>query len=282
MLGSALSEHWLRLGAEVWRTSRRAGPRYTSIRLDLSEPENAWGPLPSCRTAVICAGITSLDECRRDPDGTRRINVLQTLALARRLAGEGVFLVYLSTNLVFDGSKPCPQPDEPVSPRTEYGRQKAEVEAGLAKIGSRHAIVRLTKVIYPGLPLLLGWRGALNDGRSITPFSDKMVAPISLRNVLQGVAAVTERELEGVWQFSPANDVSYAEIATSLGELISAPRALIKPVRAPLVESETLPRYGTLDASRPIRELNLDFHAWAQVVSEIGAGWGYSSGLLSR
>ena len=64
-------------------------------------------PLEHCdhADAVLCAGITSLAVCRQDPQACRRINVENSLAVLRQLAGTGTFVVALSTNLVFDGSK---------------------------------------------------------------------------------------------------------------------------------------------------------------------------------
>src|SRR5437764_879665 len=81
---------------------------------------------------------------------------------------------------VFDGQHPHRLPTDPVSPVTEYGRQKAEVERHLLTMDAPAAVVRLTKVLQPGFPLLRGWVDALKIGEPILPFSDMVMAPVTL------------------------------------------------------------------------------------------------------
>lgn len=261
LLGGALRLRWRQQKRAVAATALLpvADP-VDLVQFDLSRPPDAWPVLPACRTAVICAAITSLDQCRRDPDGTRRVNVEHTLALAQRLAKQGAFVVFLSTNLVYDGAKPLRRADEPACPKTEYGRQKADVEAGLIAAGVRHAVVRLAKVFHAGLPLLRDWLVSLRAGRSITPFTDMVCAPVALETVLQGLAKVAENQLEGRWQFSPDQDITYASIAAELARLARADASLIQPASArALTALEHLPAHTTLDAQRAREELGLAF-----------------------
>jgi len=240
-----------------------------ALRLDLSQAPDRWPVLPPCRAAVLCAAITSLEQCRRDPIGTRKVNAEHTLALAQRLAEQGAFVVFLSTNLVFDGTKPLRLADEATCPQTEYGRQKAAVEAGLAALGVRHAVVRLAKVFHSGLPLVRDWMDSLRAGKPITPFADMVCAPITLDTVLQGLARVAENELEGRWQFSPLEDVSYAAIATEVGRLVQADLSLIRPGSArQLASLEHLPAHTTLDARETRAKLGLDFPEASRVIAQ--------------
>lgn len=270
LLGGALRAHWQQQKRTVTTTTLLpvAGQRDTH-RLDLSQSPDNWPVLPPCRAAVICAAITSLDQCCRNPVGTRKVNVEHTLALAQRLAEQGTFVVFLSTNLVFDGTKPLRQAGEATCPQTEYGRQKAAVEAGLAALGVRHAVVRLAKVFHAGLPLVRDWMVSLRAGKPITPFADMVCAPVALDTVLRGLATVSENELEGRWQFSPLADVSYAAIATEVGRLVQADPSLIRPGSArQLASLEHLPAHTTLDAGRTRSTLGLDFPDAASVISQ--------------
>lgn len=99
------------------------------------------------------------------------LDVVGTLRLAHLLAEHGCFVVVISSNLVIDGIKPFRLPDEPTCPRTEYGRQKAEVEAALANLGDRAALIRLTKVFHARMPLTLGWVQSLREGKPIRLFA---------------------------------------------------------------------------------------------------------------
>jgi len=260
LLGGALLDSGRREGLEVCATMQHADDPVAGIRrLDLAGPVEGWS-LPRCSSAVLCAAITSLDACRRDPAGTRHINVSQTVRLADRLVSAGAFVVFVSSNLVFDGAKPCRPAADALCPETEYGRQKAEAERALAAFGESVAVVRLTKVVSPKWTLMRGWIEAWRSGRMVEAFADMVGAPIPLEVTVKGVLAVTHRRLAGIWQFSAATDVSYAEMARHLARRVGANAELVRDVSARTrVSLEHLPEHTTLDASRATRELGLRF-----------------------
>ncbi len=260
LLGSRLLSHARDQGWNVLGTALAPDPASGLLPLDLNADLDSWSPPAACRAAVLCAAITSLETCRRDPSGTRRINVTQTLRLAQRLASSGIFVTFLSSNLVFDGSGPHVPANAPTQPRTEYGRQKAEVEAGLLALRAPSAIVRLTKVMHPHLAVLQGWITALRANQTIQPFADFVCSPIPLPLVVHGLSLVARGRHSGLWQFSSDSDVSYAAIARRLAQRLDVPPERVQPVgcrdRPPL---EHNPAHTTLDASRARDQLGLSF-----------------------
>ena len=260
LLGGTLRRYWLQQGHEVASTSLLPLENGEGVlHLDLAQSPDKWPELPSCRAAVLCAAITNLEQCRRDPAGTSRVNVTHTLELAQRLLERNCFVVFISSNLVFNGDKPVCPPDEPFSPRTEYGRQKAQLEASLSTLGDRVGIVRLTKVMHAGLPLIRGWKQALGEGKPITPFTDLLCSPITLDATVRILAKVAENELGGVWQLSGTADISYAEVAQRLVRHGGYDGALIRPLLArETANLEHLPRHTTLDASRSKKTLGFE------------------------
>ena len=229
--------------------------------LDLTRPLDGWTPPPGVRSAILCAAITRLDACRNDPAGSRLINVDRTLELARRLTDAGVFVTFISSNLVFDGTLPRLAADAPFRPQTEYGRQKAEVETALRELPRPlTAVVRLTKVLHSKWPLVQGWLDALRAGRPVQAFADFVCAPIPLALVVRGLNAVSRGRRSGTWQFSADTDVSYADIARHLARGIGAPESLVEAVPSDTrTNLEHNPAHTTLDASRARSELGLAF-----------------------
>lgn len=257
-LGAALVSEGRRRGLPMVPTTRRDPvPGTSGIRLDLARPVSDWRPLRPCRAALLCAAVTRLESCRMDPEGTRRINVTHTIELAESLARMGVFVVFPSTNLVFDGSRPRPGPGDIPSPRTEYGRQKAAVEAALAALADAVAVVRLTKVLTSEWELLGGWVEALRAGRIVRPFSNRVCSLIPLELAVEGLLAVAHEARAGMWQFSADDEVTYAEIARHLARRLGADPALVVPIEAE--PSEPAPAHAALDAGRARRELGLRF-----------------------
>lgn len=249
LIGSAVASRLEAEGCPVMRTSRRGAPG--TIPLDLAALPAAWSPPPGIAAAVICAAVTSTDECRSQPDECRRVNVEAACELGRRLASDEVRIVFLSTNMVFDGSTPFTPAASLLSPKTAYGRMKAEAEARLLSLGSGTTIVRLTKVIGRSLPVIDRWRESLGRGEPIRPLSDLAIAPVSLDLATTVIAAAAREPLGSILQVSANADVVYAEVATRLASRWGAPSELVKPATAADLglTLEHLPAHTTLDAS---------------------------------
>lgn len=230
-IGGALLSHLQRAGEWVIGTTRRRGKiDKNRIYLDLSDSVKNWHFTSPIGVAILCAGVTKLDECRRNPTTTAFINVDAVSELVKNLVANGAFVIYLSSNEVFDGSVPYSLPEDPLSPQTEYGRQKAEVENRIR--GESLSIVRFTKVLEPTVPLFSEWSEALRNKTTIQPFADLFMAPITLACAVSVLRLVADLRLPGILQVSGERDISYAE-ACSLGAMVlGADPNLVQPVWA--------------------------------------------------
>ena len=138
-------------------------------------------------------------------------------------------------------------------PVSEYGRQKAATEIRLQAMlaaGSAVGILRLAKIVSPGMPLLRQWQAALAAGQSIRPFHDMVMAPTPAGVAAAAIAALLADRATGIWQLTGSQDVSYAEIGGHIAQQIGADPALVRPVAAAsagMPEGST-PRHTTLDS----------------------------------
>ncbi len=226
--------------------------------LDLSEDISTWS-LPSAQisTAILCAAVTSQEKCRLEPEYSRRVNVVGTIALAKRLVDSGVFVIFFSTNLVFDGKKPFTKANDPVNPQNNYGRQKAEAEAELLKLGNKVSVVRFSKVFSPDMPLSQGWIRDLKAGKEIHPFSDMVMSPIPLAFAVDVLLKVVGKRISGITQVSAEKDISYAEAAMRIARRLGLNEELIKPISYHKSGIEFAPLHTTLDVSRLQSELGM-------------------------
>ena len=250
LIGTALISELRNSGQRVTGTTRRQEKVDVSkLYLDLSNNMAEWASPSPVSVAVLCAGETTMEMCERMPAFTARINVDSISVLAKNLVDQGAFVVYLSSNHVFDGTRSYRQADEPTSPVTEYGRQKAEAEDRIRKLGNRVAIVRLTKVLYPGFPLLHQWRNSLEQGKSIQPFSDMYMAPVPLDFVVTILRLISKRQLAGVIHVSGDRDISYKEVAFMGARILGADENLVNPVKSRdfIKNVEPAPRHTTLN-----------------------------------
>ena len=254
-IGAATSAFLAAQGRPVASTTRRAD-RAADGRpwLDLAAPLDAWEPPAATRSACIFAAMARLAACAADPAGTARINVTQTLALIERLLARGVHVLFLSTNQVFDGSIPQTPADALACPVSEYGRQKAWVEAAVREHiqgGAPAAILRLSKVVSRGMPLIGDWMAALSTGKEIRAFHDMTLAPVPTDMVSAAVGALMQDGARGVYQLTGPRDVSYAEVGRFVARHLDADPSLVSEIsalEAGLPEGAT-PQHTTLDSS---------------------------------
>ncbi len=233
-IGSTFVKYLKCAGESVTATTMRCDTLSEDrIYLNLTDDIERWILPNSVNVVVICAGITSVEACAKDPSGSARVNVEAVSALSHLFIEKGAYIIYLSTNQVFDGAISYPSPGDQISPITEYGKQKAEAEKRLLdSYPKRVAILRLTKVIGSHNPLLEKWAEALKGGNIIRPFSDMFIAPIPVSLVISVMRLVIDRRLNGILHLSGDRDISYAEVARIGGWVLGSKEDQIQPILA--------------------------------------------------
>jgi len=229
-IGAALRARLQARGIETIWSSRRADTR-EAFHLDLRNPDFGTR-LCAGDVVVLAAAMTSLAACREDPFAARQANVDAPLALARQARDAGAFLVFPSTNQVFDGAILDPAPDAPTTPRSIYGKLKAEAEARLVELGSGVAILRLGKAIGPHLGLFGAWRGDLSAGRPIKAFSDLIMAPIAMVKIACALERIGAARAAGFWHLSGGEEIDYASAARHVAARLGADAGLVIPALA--------------------------------------------------
>jgi dTDP-4-dehydrorhamnose reductase len=251
MLGRRLVTAFAKQGRSVWESTRNpttaAGKR---VYLDLAnDVDDFVPPFLGAGTAILCAANTSIDHCQREPQATRRINVDHTVALARNLIDAAMFVVFISSNTVFDGSAAFAGSGDKPNPQHEYGRQKADAEAQLLDMGKNAAVIRFGKIIAPGMPLLSGWIRDLRAGETVHAFSDAVMAPVSADFAAEVICRLDTYKRAGVTQASASEDITYANAARYLARVIAADVNLIRPVSSRKAGIPAVPEHTTLNTS---------------------------------
>jgi dTDP-4-dehydrorhamnose reductase len=255
-IGAAACRAMKAQGLSVAATTRRRD-RVAPDRpfLDLAAPLDDWAPPPRTQAVCFCAAIARLSACADDPQGSARINVVQTLTLAEKLLARGIAVLFLSTNQVFDGRSSHVRAEAAHSPVSEYGRQKVRAETALLRqmeSGAPVAILRLAKVVSDTMPLLGGWIEDLTAAKPIRVFNDLRLAPTPTDLVCTAIAALLQDRARGIFQLSGPRDVSYADIGGFLAAYLDADPKLVNQTsaRAAGLPEGATPLHTTLDSSR--------------------------------
>ncbi|KNE54447.1 dTDP-4-dehydrorhamnose reductase [Allomyces macrogynus ATCC 38327] len=106
------------------------------------------------QAVIHCAAERRPEVAEKDKDATTKLNVDSTRLLAEICAARGIFLVYISTDYVFDGLKPSAYDVEDVpNPLNGYGQSKRAGEIAVTEVmtaagpNAKYAIMRVP-VLY--------------------------------------------------------------------------------------------------------------------------------------
>lgn len=117
----------------------------TRAELDLADRSSVLGAVTSWEPDLIVnAGAwTAVDACESDPDRAWRVNALGARHVAEAASRVGAHLVQVSTDYVFDGTKPEPYNEwDPTGPQSVYGRSKLAGEQEVLAGAPGAAVVR--------------------------------------------------------------------------------------------------------------------------------------------
>jgi dTDP-4-dehydrorhamnose reductase len=211
LIGASIIGFLSERGWNVRGTTRRrenVSPRVQ--HLDLSDPKMDFDPTPF-RNLVFCASVAGFERCAADPVGTGRINVDATINILKYFSERGTHSVFLSSTAVFDGTKPFYTETDLPAPQSVYGEQKLQVETQVKN--DSVAVLRLTKVVYPDLPLLRKWRASLEKGEKISAFVDKTLSPLPLADVCAAIHYLVEEKKTGIHHLGGRREISYFDFA---------------------------------------------------------------------
>lgn len=150
-VGQELYRLALEKGIETKGTSASGRNGFLPFRLncdsleDLLEASNYQEDEEIC--AVLAGAITNIQQCFQNPDLSRAVNVIGMIRLIQGLFHKRIKMLFLSSDMVFDGQKGAYTETDKTNPLCTYGQQKKEVEDYLLKYCPDALIYRLAKQV---------------------------------------------------------------------------------------------------------------------------------------
>lgn len=172
----------------------------TVLELDLREnPVGTLDMLHSGDIVFHAAHFGSVDECAKNSEDTRAVNVDGTIRFFDEVKKRDAIPVYFSTNMVFDGDKAFNSESEAPRPITEYGKQKRGVEEYITSLFPKYLIIRMTKVYGPGSESFVeSWLQLLAQRKPIRAAEDIYAAPVFIQDVMASLHDVLQAGYSGV------------------------------------------------------------------------------------
>lgn len=177
------------------------------------------------RLIVNCAAATNVDRCETDHEYADRANCAGPGNVAKAAARIGARLIHISTDFVFDGTKPGPYTEEdPVGPINHYGRSKLAGEIVTFAELPGALIVRTAWLYGSGnadFPAKVRLWAAGRD--EIRVANDQFGSPTFADDLAKAIHALAGTEASGVFHLGGAGCVSRYEWALEVVALCGLP-----------------------------------------------------------
>jgi dTDP-4-dehydrorhamnose reductase len=166
-----------------------------------------------------CAAYTKVDLAEKEPEQARLANSVAPGVLAAECRRRGTALVHFSTDYVFDGTIRRPlRPEDPVGPRSAYGKSKLEGERAIQAIAPpRWMIVRTAWLYGPGGPNFV--QTMLNVARAGKPLrvvNDQVGSPTCTFDLARATLDLLDGSASGVWHVSNSGETTWFDFAKAI------------------------------------------------------------------
>lgn len=164
---------------------------------------------------VHCAAWTAVDACEGNPERAHRVNTLGVRHVMRAARGVGAYVVCVSTDYVFDGTKSEPYDERDVpNPQSVYGRSKW---AGEQEVDSDCAVVRTSWVCGRHGPNMVKTILRLaNEHETLSFVSDQRGHPTIASDLASVLARFAQERRPGLWHVTNQGAVSWYEFARAV------------------------------------------------------------------
>jgi dTDP-4-dehydrorhamnose reductase len=207
----------------------------SSRELDITDRQSvAWAFSTFAPDVVInCAAYTKVDLCEQEQKRCQAVNARGPAILADQCLKVGARLIHISTDYVFDGRRPAPQPyveDDPTGPLSAYGRSKLAGEEAVLACLPDALVVRTAWLYGMGGPNFLKTilRLAVSDpGRTLKIVNDQVGSLTWTATLARQLHTLLDAELTGIVHATAEGTCTWYEGAVEFLQLMNVPVHLV-------------------------------------------------------
>lgn len=208
---------------------------------------------------IHVAAYTDVDGCEIYRERAYRINYLATRTIAQTAGRINAYLIYVSTDYVFDGSKGLYREDDIPNPVNYYGLTKLLGETAVLSVLPRSSLVIRTSGLYGYSPtgrknFGINALERLIKGEQVYAFYDQYLSPTYVYFLAKLLIKIIEEGITGILNLA-GERLSRYEFALRLSNALKVSEKLVKPISindARLVAKR--PRDSSLDLSRAVTQ----------------------------
>jgi dTDP-4-dehydrorhamnose reductase len=237
LYGSKLAQMALAQNIEVYSSAIQSLSVYGSfVKLDISGKEQVEVAFKTIKPDIVvhAATLTDVDKCEANKELAWKVNVEGTKNIVEAAKTAGSFLIYISTDYVFNGEKGLYKEADKPDPINYYGLTKLKAEE-IVQTQKEYFIAR-PSVIYGSTPatgkvnFALWLIETLRKGERVKIVTDQWNTPTLNTNLAEMTLDVIERRLTGIYHMCGATRVSRLEFAEQIADAFGLDKGLIDKV----------------------------------------------------
>jgi dTDP-4-dehydrorhamnose reductase len=238
LVGQQVTSDLSKLNHEVYSCFHEEKPKHgTIIDLNLCDSEKIIQTIQKIKPEVVIhlAAITNVDFCEDQKELAYAINANSTKVLAGQSAKVGAFFVYVSTDYVFDGTKPMKKERDTPNPLGYYGKTKLEGELSLNNLASSWAIVRTSTPFgfHPKKKSFPVWvKENLESKKQIKVLTDQFTSPTYVPNLSKMIIEVATKKITGIIHLAGATRISRYDFAEMIAQKLDLDKSLLQKARS--------------------------------------------------
>jgi len=223
------------VGQEATELFTLAGWQVTACdrsRLDITDRRAVFDAVSGLRPDAVLnlAAWNAVDLAETEVDGAYAANAMAVRHLAEACRRSGSRLAHVSTDYVFDGTKPEAYLEwDPTGPRSVYGRSK---EAGEREAGPDALVVRTSWVCGAkgsnAVKTVL--RLAAEPDRTLAFVTDQRGCPTLARDLAATLLALISDQHTGTFHVTNTGAVSWYEFVQQILDTAGYPRDRVRPI----------------------------------------------------
>ena len=248
------------LGYDVCKELRSRGYNdiieANSSNMDITNEENVKEFVDNAHPDVIihCAAHTAVDKAEEEVEKAFNINAFGTLNLVNAAKRNDAKLIYISTDYVFDGTKPLDEtykPSDKANPQNIYGKSKYLGEQ-IARLYDKTFVVRTSWVFgINGKNFIKTMRALSEKYPELTVVNDQFGSPTYTVDLAKLLVDMSLTDKYGTYH---ANNGGYCDWATFASYILNDTNTIVKPVST---EDYYAPQYAK--AEKEGRELHIAY-----------------------
>ena len=201
--------------------------------LDVGDRDAVLGAVTGLHPDVVfhTAAWTAVDDCESDPTRAFRDNALAVRWIADAARRTGAYLVHVSTDYVFDGTKDGPYHEwDRTAPRSVYGASKLAGEEEARALCPDGAVVRTSWVMGTHGRNMLKTVLSLRDRGDLAFVDDQRGCPSFTADLAVGLRHLAAARLPGTFHLTNRGDTTWYGLVREILEAAGEDPGKVRPI----------------------------------------------------